>query len=135
MFLLVFPCFFRRRKQIFQTLRRKVAKLFFFFTNTECTKETKFFVHLVSSVFILNSPRLCVFAFNKLMRGFPAAFLPLAPSRGMSKRSTARRGKSKGREKGLYARGHTEGCRYSGKDCRQSLKNEFPSFLFHVFES
>ena len=31
----------------------------------------------------------------------------------------------------LHAALHAEGSRYSGKDCRQSLKNEFPSFLFH----
>jgi hypothetical protein len=53
------------------------------------------------------------------MRGFPAAFLPLAPSRG------------KGREKGLYARGHTESSRYRSQNACNSLKNEFPSFLFH----
>ena len=33
LFLLVLSCFFRRRKQIFQTQRRKVAKFFYYFNN------------------------------------------------------------------------------------------------------
>ena len=31
----------------------------------------------------------------------------------------------------LHAALHAEGCRYGGKNSRQSLKNEFPSFVFH----
>ena len=35
----------------------------------------------------------------------------------------------------LHAALHSETGRNSGKNCRQRLKNEFPSFLFHLFES
>ena len=31
----------------------------------------------------------------------------------------------------LHAALHAEGRRYGGKNSRQSLKNEFPSFVFH----
>ena len=44
MFLLVLFCFFRWRKQIFQTQRRKVAE-FFFFSNTDYTDVTDYLAY------------------------------------------------------------------------------------------
>jgi hypothetical protein len=32
----------------------------------------------------------------------------------------------------LHAALHAEGCRYGGEYSRQRLKNEFPSFVFHI---
>ena len=61
MFLLVLFCFFRWRKQIFQTQRRRVS----FFSNTKCTKETKAFVYSVTCFSLLSFAKkfrlFCVF--------------------------------------------------------------------------
>ena len=56
MFLLVLFCFFRRRKQIFQTLRRKDTEFFFF--RTQIT-QIKGICSLTLVIDIPKIPKIC----------------------------------------------------------------------------